>query len=276
MNFATIYPVMVTPLVYFISPFGTPLGFLFGDTLRAADVKAKVGESLQKMEEEKRARREGWAYDPNASIARNSSATQQHKPTVSAVPSTHAEAKARADQLRAKVKAMKEKEAKEKERELEIKRREEGKKMHENQRKLKEEQEKKKVKEARLEREKQKRADFEQREKLRRLIAQDKEERKKKREQSAHSADAGQTSNTNVGTSLPRGMSLRTEKEGPKHGRTESHTAKIAIRLLNGETLRETFEGRQTLQDVVAFVQQNRTDGSSGAPFTLTMTYPRR
>uniref|UniRef100_A0A7S3D388 UBX domain-containing protein 2 n=1 Tax=Palpitomonas bilix TaxID=652834 RepID=A0A7S3D388_9EUKA len=319
LNFAQIYPVMSLPAVYFISPFGTPLSFALGPALTVEELEEKRKEAEQKMKDEQKAKREGWAYNPYqaAPSAAHTAATppqqgqqhvQPHVPRSAASASgsadgvggsnggvqsadgsgagqlstTAADPKARADELRAKLRAKKAEEERRREKEQELRRREDGKKMLENQRKLKEEAEKKKVNEARLERERKKRADVEQRERLKRLIEEDKEKRRKKREEEklSHSGGSSNTSSSSPtqGTSqLPQGISLRpagSDAAPTSSGPSTATTARVAVRLLDGSVLKETFEAGQTLQHVVDLVAQHA--GRAPNAFSLMMNFPRK
>ncbi|KAK2561013.1 UBX domain-containing protein 1 [Acropora cervicornis] len=60
----------------------------------------------------------------------------------------------------------------------------------------------------------------------------------------------------------------------PTVEKKEYTTCKLQFRLTNGSTLTGTFQPTDTLETVCAYVNDNRTDGST--PFNLMTTFPRK
>lgn len=60
----------------------------------------------------------------------------------------------------------------------------------------------------------------------------------------------------------------------PPAEKKQHSTSKLQFRLTNGSAITGTFQATDTLETVCAYINENRTDGST--PFKLMTTFPRK
>jgi len=109
-------------------------------------------------------------------------------------------------------------------------------------------------------RKKEKKEDEEARRKIREQLARDREEKAKQRELERQQSQSLNQSNS---TSIPVSSASANHE-----------FAALAIRLTNGEILKERFKAQDTLAIVRKFIDEKRTDGHS--PYVIMTNFPYR
>eukprot|EP00164_Ancoracysta_twista_P001633 GFYU01002144.1.p1 GENE.GFYU01002144.1~~GFYU01002144.1.p1 ORF type:complete len:531 (-),score=157.51 GFYU01002144.1:104-1696(-) len=286
--FRQIYPVVRTPTLYFIGTSGQPIDVMI-DFVSAEDLIKRWQEKVLPNKDVVPAPAPvapapvapapvAPALVAPAPVAPAPVQSMTMPPAVAPV-SHAAPVAAQSDASRQKAELLKQKVEEAKKRraaheadankEREIKRREEGQKIQDAKQKHEETQAKISRDKARQEKAKDKAI----RDQIRQQIAQDKEERKARMARKSGQSDAG-------GTSAPMSMTdhsiqqttTATATAGTSSGAQYDH-CDIAVRLTNGQTIKNRFRPDDVLSAVKDFIDETRNDGTMA--YTMMTIFPR-